>query len=292
MSSQCFQCGGRDLRPLYAVESSFDGAEFRPSRCAECGLVGLIPRLPLGELLRYYEGLEVREGLEDKIRQRFRPRVRWVSRRLPGRGRLLDVGCGGGQFPHAMKEDGWEVEGVEADEAKASRGAAEFEIRIHNHPFDQWEPPEDARYQAVTGWHVLEHFIDPGVALRQVARVLDPEGGRLFLEVPNFHSLGRVWGGPRWVHYDVPYHQHFFTPATLGALLEREGFEVLEVSRMPLDSDWWSLKRTLQRRLEGSWLRPLLRPLVSFMPIARLLVFLGGLAGYSETFQVMAGRRT
>ena len=42
-------------------------------------------------------------------------------------------------------------------------------------------------------------------------------------------DLARVLGGPLWVHYDVPYHQHFFTPATLRTLCEKAGLEVLRI---------------------------------------------------------------
>jgi hypothetical protein len=117
-----------------------------------------------------------------------------------------------------------------------------------------------------------------------------PETGRLFLEVPNFHSLGRVLGGPLWVHFDVPYHQHFFTPSSLTALAEKAGLEVLWTSTHSLDSDWWSIKRTLQRRL-ASFPGRLLRPLISIKPVAWLMARMASWFGYTETFQLLARRR-
>jgi 2-polyprenyl-3-methyl-5-hydroxy-6-metoxy-1,4-benzoquinol methylase len=249
--------------------------------------VGLEPRLGLDELLGYYDSLEERRDLEAKIRARFRPRVDWVQREAGDTGRLLDIGCSRGQFPAAMKDAGWRAEGVETDAAKAAAGEAEFGIRIHNAPFDEWEG--DGTYDAITGWHVVEHFVDPSKVLERAAALLEPDSGRLFLEVPNFRSLGRVLGGSQWVHYDVPYHQHFFTPATLTALCERAGLEVLWTSQRALDSDWWSVKRTLQRVLRGP-LTPL-RWLVSIKPIAWLVAWLGSWLGYTETFQLLARKR-
>lgn len=290
MADTCVLCGGLDYQALYPVDSAFDGATFYPVRCRGCDHVGLSPRLPLDKLLAYYDGLDTRADLEDKIRARFRPRQRWVSKCLPGRGRLLDVGCGRGQFPAAMRdEEGWQAEGIEAEAVKAASGAAEFEMTIHQAPFDTWQGGEPGSYQAITAWHVLEHFLDPLVALRNARRLL-AEDGRLFLEVPNFRSLGRVVGGARWVHYDVPYHQHFFTPTTLRRALEACDLEVVSVSRAPLDSDWWSIKRTLQRRCER-WPLRILRPLVSFLPVPKLLSWMAAAFGYTETLQVQARPR-
>lgn len=288
MATPCCACGGTEYEYLPAVPSSHDGALFRPALCRGCSLVGLEPRLPLAELLGYYESLPDRRDLEEKIKARFQPRVQWIQRELGATGTLLDIGCSRGQFPAAMKEAGWDAEGVEADASRAAAGEAEFGIRIHNETFDTWET--ERRYQAITGWHVVEHFVDPLAVLRRAATLLEPGRGRLFLEVPNFQSLGRILGGPRWVHYDVPYHQHFFTPASLGALCEQAGLEVLWTSTRALDSDWWSVKRTLQRRLESGPGR-LLRPLVSIKPIAWSIAWLASLLGLTETFQLLARRR-
>lgn len=288
MPSPCCACQGVEYEALPAVPSHFDGRPFEPVRCRGCGLVGLAPRLPLDELLGYYQDLPERHDLEDKIRARFRPRVEWVARELPEPGNLLDIGCSRGQFPAAMQAAGWHAEGVEADAGKAAAGAAEFGLPIHAVAFDEWET--DARYQAITGWHVVEHFRDPLAVLRKAAELLSPEGGRLFLEVPNHDALGRVLAGRHWVHYDVPYHQHFFTPATLRDLCARAGLEVLWTSVRPLDSDWWSIKRSLQRRIAGTpWV--VLRPLISLKPVAWLLAQLGSWFGLTETFQLLARRR-
>ncbi len=285
MANPCCLCGGLRFRELPPVASRFDGRAFVPVICQGCRLVGLEPRLPLGELLAYYQGLDTREDLEQKIRERFRKRVDLVAGAVPPGSAVLDVGCGRGQFPAALRDAGFRAEGVEASPDLVERGRAEFDLEIHQAAFDEWET--DRRYQAITAWHVLEHFVDPLAVLRRARGLLDPGTGRLFLEVPNHRSLGALLAGASWVHYDVPYHQHFFEPATLEALCRRAGLEVLRVTRSPLDSDWWSLKRSLQRRIAGSWLG-WLRPLVSLKPVMVLLAWLGALAGRTETFQLVA----
>ena len=68
----------------------------------------------------------------------------------------------------------------------------------------------------------LEYFTEDEPALREAARVLRPDGV-LVLTVPANPSL--------WTEYDVVLgHQRRYSPASIRAVLEREGFEVIDVA--------------------------------------------------------------
>ena len=91
--------------------------------------------------------------------------------RLPdGRPRLLDVGCGEGDFLHEMQSLGWSVEGIdpsaEAVATARSRGvsasqATLSEVALAPHAFD-----------AITFRLVLEHVREPRQALAECRRAL------------------------------------------------------------------------------------------------------------------------
>src|SRR6266516_6046711 len=72
------------------------------------------------------------------------------------RGRLLDVGCGSGEFLARMRDHGWKVVGVEPDEAAARVARDSFGLEAHCGTLDDVDLPESS-FGAVTMSHVLEH---------------------------------------------------------------------------------------------------------------------------------------
>ena len=82
-------------------------------------------------------------------------------------------------------------------------------------------------------FHVLEHLIDPGMALAYARELLLP-GGSLILQVPNAASYQARLFGARWYGLDVPRHLINFTPKSLALLLDRAGFKYQLVQRFSL----------------------------------------------------------
>jgi 2-polyprenyl-3-methyl-5-hydroxy-6-metoxy-1,4-benzoquinol methylase len=93
-------------------------------------------------------------------------------------GRLLDIGCGAGDYLRDMQELGWEVTGIDVS-PKAVAKACERGFNAHTGSISSLEADEGC-FELVTKWHVLEHLYDPVDALRHARRLLAP-GGRLML---------------------------------------------------------------------------------------------------------------
>jgi 2-polyprenyl-3-methyl-5-hydroxy-6-metoxy-1,4-benzoquinol methylase len=79
-------------------------------------------------------------------------------------------------------------------------------------------------FDVATLWHVLEHFLDPFGALKQIRTMLRP-GGLIVIEVPNLHSAKFVLARHKWEGGNHPlYHRTFFTSRTLTRALREAGF--------------------------------------------------------------------
>ncbi len=149
----------------------------------------------------------------------------WLSVLQPKAGRILDIGCGGGDFVSSLAGPGRDLWGVEPDpkarDMAAARGvtvragtAEAIPAAISDQPFD-----------LVLMTHVLEHCADPARALRNVRSLLAPGGG-FYCEVPNCAALHFQTYTEISEMLDVPRHVHFFTGKSLQRLMDAAGFAV------------------------------------------------------------------
>jgi SAM-dependent methyltransferase len=148
----------------------------------------------------------------------------------PGRGELLDIGCGTGNFLTAAREAGYEVSGTELDR-NAARFAKErvglprvFPLTISG--FVEQYPGK--KFEVVTFFEVLEHQAAPVEFVEKVKACLQP-GGFVALSVPNRE---RWLTGPDVLDYP-PNHFLRWNSRALTNLLGTHGFEVLAVREQP-----------------------------------------------------------
>jgi SAM-dependent methyltransferase len=166
-------------------------------------------------------------------RRQVEAQVRFLHHKPEGR--LLDVGCGSGEWLLAMRDLGWEVEGVDFD-GDAVQAAAEQGVLVRRGVLEDQHYPAGS-FDAVTLNHVIEHVPDPLATLRECARVLRP-GGDLVLFTPNNGSLGHRVFGCHWRGLEPPRHLHVFCPESMSALLRAAGFTRYEVSTLNSDYIW------------------------------------------------------
>jgi 2-polyprenyl-3-methyl-5-hydroxy-6-metoxy-1,4-benzoquinol methylase len=158
---------------------------------------------------------------------RIRADDRGLGRAVGEPRRILDVGCGNGQFLQMVRQMGWRGFGVETDAAAAavarSQGSEIIAARL-----DDLGPEHDSSFDAVTLSHVIEHVPTPLDLLRDCWRLLKP-GGYLWLETPNADSMGYEIYGSNWRGLEAPRHLVLFTAASLQLNLRQAGFERIRI---------------------------------------------------------------
>ncbi|MFI5254350.1 MAG: class I SAM-dependent methyltransferase [Candidatus Limnocylindrales bacterium] len=147
--------------------------------------------------------------------------------------RILDIGCGTGELLRTLVGAGWDAIGTEPSGPLAELGrAAGLTIAASTASayLDDWARDGGQPFAGIVLLNVLEHVAEPAPLVEALRTALLP-GGRLIVRVPNdfsplqlaaWHHLG---GEPWWVA--IPDHVNYFDHASIAALLERLGFEVV-----------------------------------------------------------------
>jgi 2-polyprenyl-3-methyl-5-hydroxy-6-metoxy-1,4-benzoquinol methylase len=170
------------------------------------------------------------------------------------RGRLLDVGCGGGKALKYLRELGWDAEGLDADpEAVANARSKGLEVRTG--ALADLKYPDDS-FDAITMNHVIEHVPDPVALIAECRRLLKP-GGRIVMATPNAAGAGSRAYGPDWRGLEPPRHHQVFSPVSLRRLGEKAGFSGVRVfSTVRGANGIFSASRALKRTPPGGVIVP------------------------------------
>jgi 2-polyprenyl-3-methyl-5-hydroxy-6-metoxy-1,4-benzoquinol methylase len=229
----CVLCGQEKLKRQFLLA----GQGFY--KCRNCRLIQMFP---LPESLKPGDDYS---GYDLKKQQRFArafliPQslraVRFIQE-YQKEGKLLDVGCGTGEFLEVARKAGFAATGIEPSEtackiARQKSGVICGELKdiILGESF----------FDVVTLWSVLEHLPDPLPALKKIYSVLKPDG-ILALRVLTSHGLlpslalrlynisaGKI-SYPLKVIYQLDWHYkhfYFYDRKNIRLLLEKSGFEL------------------------------------------------------------------
>ncbi len=148
------------------------------------------------------------------------------------KGRLLDIGCAGGDFMRFTQERGWDTYGVEASPYAADIAVNQHGLKVFKGVLEDARFPDNF-FAAVFMGDVLEHMAYPVEFLACARRSLK-EGGFLYVAVPNARSLYYYFFMcvSRFNHknyFVLPHHLLHFSPSTLVRLISSSGFSVEEV---------------------------------------------------------------
>jgi SAM-dependent methyltransferase len=231
----CRVCGNRFFpRPLLRYGNMPRAAQFLPDaksvrrdsgadltvcQCAGCGLVQLN-----NDPVPYYREV-IRAAAFSARMKAFREKqfAAFVKERSLRRKKVIEIGCGRGEYLKLMKAQGVRAYGLEYSRAAVTAcrddGLDVFagflqsgRERLRAGPFD-----------AFFILNFFEHLPDPNAVLAGITRNL-VDGGVGLVEVPNFDMMLQK----KLFSEFVADHLSYFTRATLIGTLAANGFEVLD----------------------------------------------------------------
>ncbi len=150
------------------------------------------------------------------------------------KGRLLDFGCGDGQFLHMISKYCESSYGVDISEAAIKKATnkypdVSFTVSEESGVIDF----PDNFFDTVCAIDILEHILDVESSLEELRRILKP-GGKLLIATSELtrikmmliilHSLDKYF-------YPASPHIRHFTRRNLADILTKKGFKVLRYKK-------------------------------------------------------------
>lgn len=183
-------------------------------------------------------------GYEGKPNSYFEQQRSEMLRYLPAHcQKVLDVGCGNGNFGETLKRSRKiEVWGIEPVASAAAEAATKLD-----HAIEGIFAPETAlppgSFDAIFFNDVLEHLMDPAAALRLASTLLKPNGV-VIASIPNIRHFPALWEivvRGEWRYRDSGIfdrtHLRFFTRKSIAKLFVEAGFSVEKLEG--INSYWW-----------------------------------------------------
>lgn len=255
--------------------------EFNCFECDHCGCALTSVEIDENYYEKYYGSQYYSANSESPLLNRlfailrdagFRSRVRLLKRFAPNTARILEVGCGRGEFlnflPPNYERVGTDIHQETGMDCEAPfSGISIWNVRLDDPSFDCGTI--DKKFDAIFLWHVLEHVERPRVLFEKLSGLLHANGV-ILLEVPNRDGFGFLLTRRFWFHLDTPRHLIHLNKRSVEFLADHAGLKMIHFGSNPIDyfqdlaASIWSMLKTPNALMN-------ILVLLIFMPAALLL---------------------
>jgi SAM-dependent methyltransferase len=160
--------------------------------------------------------------------------------KVPKSARILDVGCGSGLLIQDLWYHGF----------KHVSGADPFlqhDLAYPNGPtvFKKELSDFKDQFDVIMLHHSFEHMDHPAQVMRDLARLLAPDG-LVIIRIPFASSFAWKHYGINWMHMDPPRHLYLHTHASIDLLSAQAGLKVESVRYEGNESQFWGSEQYLK----------------------------------------------
>jgi len=230
----CPLCGQQVSPNSFSQEDRY-GYRLSLSRCSDCSLLFLNPRLTATEYTNFYAGpyrallsaFYGRPFTAETIKPDQLRYAKEVAAILSSHlhrnshGRLLDIGGSTGIVASHLCAEFY-LTGLVVDPCvEELENAAALGMAVVQSSAEKWAAPSDATFDLITICQTVDHFLDPLAVLKK-ARSCIRAGGLLYMDIVDADAASSA------LKLDHPF---YFTEATATKLLWKAGFAVLEPYR-------------------------------------------------------------
>lgn len=216
----CHICSSDLKKKFEEVTDAETNENFAIWVCESCGLGHTLPQPE--EMSKYYKNYYgERHGATANFRAIRRLKLLESCFESLETKSVLDIGCGDGMFLEKARESGWKTVGTELN------SNIETDLEIYSDLVEVEKNYGTKSFDAITLWHVLEHFKNPMDVLNQANNLLKDEG-KMLIAVPNANGLQARFSGSKWLHLDVPRHLFHFSFSALEKIIEETELKILK----------------------------------------------------------------
>lgn len=201
-------------------------------------------------------------GLLEKIYQLVKKytlnkKVQLINHYTNQEKKLLDIGCGTGEFLIHAKNKNWKTVGVEIND-QARQKASNKKIDT----FKSLDNLNNQKFDVITLWHVLEHLPNLEDQILKIKSLLE-KNGTLIIAVPNYKSYDAKYYKQYWAAYDTPRHLWHFSQKSIKTIFAEKNLIVKDTLPMYFDSYYVSLLSEKYKNGSSNYIKAFYRGLVS-----------------------------
>lgn len=207
-------------------------------KCNNCGHLQLRNLLNSQELQEYYsKDMQAKEIFAEislsnifaNARSDIERRFNLLSKYFDSESNLLEIGSGYGMFIKYCNDAGVSITGYEISDERRKSALSEYKVTLKNHDISTGLVLEEQEcFDGIVAFHVLEHIVDIGNFLKNIAKLLSLNGKVIF-EVPNSDDYLLSECEAYSNFYWQPAHVSYFNKNTLSYALDLFGYKIVDL---------------------------------------------------------------